>query len=259
MTIHVNKDWWQDLFDDVYLQTDARSVCDAELTAREVDFLEKVLELQPSTSILDLCGGQGRHSLELCRRGFQNVTVLDYSQYLIDLGTATAQQEGLKTKFLQGDARHTGLPAQSVEVIIVMASSFGYCADEHENQQILDEAFRLLKPQGTLLLDLPDREYILQHFKSFSQHQINDDLNVTRHRELREDLIACREIVTSQKHGCIRDGTYCIRLYSPETISAMLRAAGFAAIRFVKDFMRRDADGDYGTMTNRMVVTAEKG
>ena len=39
MTIIVDPDWWKTLFDDVYLLTDARSVCDLALTRREVDLI----------------------------------------------------------------------------------------------------------------------------------------------------------------------------------------------------------------------------
>ena len=37
--VEVNPEWWKTLFDDVYIITDARSVCDEELTCREVDFI----------------------------------------------------------------------------------------------------------------------------------------------------------------------------------------------------------------------------
>jgi len=91
----VEPDWWKKLFDETYLITDARSVCDNRLTSREVDFIEEMLGLEKSWPILDLCGGQGRHSLELARRGFQDVTVLDYSKVLVDLGRRRAQEERL--------------------------------------------------------------------------------------------------------------------------------------------------------------------
>jgi len=152
MKTRVDEEWWKDLFDEVYLLTDARSVCDEELTCREVDFLQGTLCPDTSDPILDLCGGQGRHSLELSGRGFTDVTVLDYSRYLIDLGKKRAEQEGLDTTFIRGDARDTGLPARSFRFIIVMASSFGYFADEGENKKIVMEAFRLLMPGGILLL-----------------------------------------------------------------------------------------------------------
>ncbi len=125
MPIQVDDNWWQDLFDEIYLITDARSICDEKLTSQEVDFLEEMLDLNKSASILDLCGGHGRHSLELSRRGFKDVTVLDYSRYLIDLGGEKAKEEKLNTIFIQGDARNTGLPEKRFQFIIIMASSFG--------------------------------------------------------------------------------------------------------------------------------------
>ena len=39
MAIVVDPDWWKKLFDEVYLITDARSVCDKVLTCREVDVI----------------------------------------------------------------------------------------------------------------------------------------------------------------------------------------------------------------------------
>ncbi len=135
MSIQVDNNWWQELFDEIYLLTDARTVCDEKLTCQEVDFLEGALDLDKSASILDLCGGQGRHSLELSRRGFVNVTVLDYSRYLVGLGEKRTKQEGLNTIFIQGDARNTGLCGQSFQFIIIMASSFGYFIDEDENKK----------------------------------------------------------------------------------------------------------------------------
>ena len=258
MSIQVDSNWWQSLFDEIYLLTDARSVCDEKLTCQEVDFLVETLDWDKSSSILDLCGGQGRHSLELSRRGFTNVTVLDYSRYLVDLGAKRAKQEGLNTIFIQGDARNTGLPAQSYQFIIIMASSFGYFANEDENKKILNEAFRLLMPKGTLLLDLPDRDYVLRNFKPLSCHQVNEDITVSRERELGDDIIYSRERVTSEKRGCISDRTYCTRLYSPQKISDLMYSAGFSSITCQKDFMSREAEGDYGCMTNRMVVTANK-
>jgi len=259
MKPRVDEEWWKGLFDEVYLLTDARSVCDEQLTCREVDFLQGALEPDTSDPILDLCGGQGRHSLELSGRGFTDVTVLDYSQYLIDLGKERAEREGLDTVFIRGDARDTGLPQHRFRFIIVMASSFGYFADDGENRKIITEAFRLLTPGGVLLLDLPNRAYVLKNFKTTSRHRVDEDIIVTRQREMGDNIIYSREIVISEKEGCLRDQRYLTRLYSPETISDMLHSAGFSTVTCEKDFMSRDGMGDYGSMTNRMVVVAEKG
>jgi len=256
--VKIDPDWWKTLFDETYLTTDARSVCDEKLTSREVDFLEEVLKPGKSWPVLDLCGGQGRHSLELSRRGFQDVTVLDYSDTLIGIGRQKAKEEGLNTRFVQDDARATGLPSQRFRVIIVMASSLGYFADESQDNKILCEAFRLLMQQGKLFLDLPDREYVLRDFVPQSWHEANDEIVVCRQRRLDDDVIYSREMVISKMKGLIRDATYCTRLYSPEKITTMLKAAGFHSVTFQKDFVSNERQGEYGLMTNRMIAIAEK-
>lgn len=258
MTIHVDENWWKDLFDEVYLLTDARSVCNDALTAQEVDFLIQALKPERDAPILDLCGGQGRHSLELSRRGFMNVTVLDYSRCLVDLGKRRARQENLETRFIQADARNPGLSAQSFRHIIIMASSFGYFMYDDENRRLLTEAFRLLEPKGMVLLDLPDRDHVVRNFKPFSSHRVNADITVTRERILGDDIIYSREMVMSERKGCVRTSTYCTRLYTGKKISDLLRSAGFSSIECTKGFMNRAREGDFGCMTNRMIVTAHK-
>lgn len=254
----VAPDWWKRLFDEIYLITDARSVCDNELTCKEIDFLVHTLGLDKSDSILDLCGGQGRHSLELSRRGFQNITVLDYSDFLVCMGKEIAEEEGLNIQFVCQDARNTCLPAQNYNIIIVMASSFGYFIDPQDDQKILCEAFRLLIPEGSLLLDLPNQEYVLNHFTPQSWHEADQEMVVCRQRRLAGSVMYAREMVISKTKGLIRDETYCTRLYSAEEITALLTSVGFTSVNIQKDLEIHKEKADYGCMTNRMVVIANK-
>lgn len=255
----IDPDWWKRIFDETYLITDARSVCDNDLTCREVDLIEDFLNPDKSLPILDLCGGQGRHSLELSRRGYQDVTVLDYSKVLIDKGKNTARQEGLNTRFIQNDARATGLIDQSYQFVLIMASSLGYFLEEAENTKILRECFRLLRPKGLLLLDLPDKEYVKDNLLPQSWHEADQDLICCRERQLENDIVYSRELVISKTHGFIRDETYCTRLYSPEMIGEMLDQARFSRVEIKRGIMNREQEGNYGCMTNRMFVVAGKG
>ena len=59
MTIEVDPEWWKTMFDEFYLLTDARSVCDDEITRREVDLICQLLPIRSTHRILDLCGGHG--------------------------------------------------------------------------------------------------------------------------------------------------------------------------------------------------------
>jgi D-alanine-D-alanine ligase len=256
--LKVDSDWWKTLFDETYLITDARTVCDEKLTCREVDFLEYALKPKKTWPILDLCGGQGRHSLELSRRGQEDVTVLDYSEALINLGRERAREEGLNVRFVQGDARDTGLPDQGFKIVFLMASSFGYFVDEGEDRKIVEEIFRLLMPKGLVLLDLPNREYVLKNFTPKSWHEANEAIVVCRHREVEGDIVYGREMVISKHKGLIRDATYCTRLYSPEKITGLLTSAGFSSVHIERGFSVQEKGEDCGLTTHRVFVIARK-
>lgn len=89
---HVRPDWWRRIFTALYLKTDGDVVGDHNITHQEVDLFSEILKLSPDDKILDLCCGQGRHSLELARRTFKYVEGLDRSHYLIQKAKAQAKK-----------------------------------------------------------------------------------------------------------------------------------------------------------------------
>lgn len=207
MSFQVNTDRRKQIFDDIYLMIAVRSVCDVDLTTEEVDFIESALNLDESAPILDLCDGQGRHAIELSRRGYSKVKVLDYSKSLIRTRKQVAEKQNLDTEFIQGDASDTNLSSGTFKSVMVMGGSFGYFVRETENKKNLQEAFRILSPDGTLLQDQPDKEYVLKNFQLISSHKPGKAIQVTRNRKLENDVINCKETVTYSQKGCLRDST----------------------------------------------------
>ena len=65
---YVISDWWKNIFNSYYLKTDGDVVEDKKITSYEADVFSNILELKPDSKILDLCCGQGRHSVEFARR-----------------------------------------------------------------------------------------------------------------------------------------------------------------------------------------------
>lgn len=258
--IHVDPDWWKTLFDEVYLLTDAPFVCNADVTKHEVDVVERLLPLSPTEHILDLCGGQGRHAIELVRRGYAHVTVLDYSDFLLQQGRQEAAALALPVVFCQGDARATSLATASVDVVLVMANSFGFFVDAADDRRVLTEVVRLLAPGGRFLLDLINRDMALQQFRPESWHEATNDIVVCWKRELAHDMVHVREMVLSKRTGLLRDRTYAERLYSRKQICTLLQDVGFEKIEIQCNVLgyHPDSSTDYGLATNRMVVTAMK-
>jgi len=259
--IQIDPDWWQSLFDEVYLLTDAPFVCNPELTTQETTVVEKLLNLCLEDRILDLCGGQGRHALELARRCYQNITVLDYSNFLLQRGKQKAAEAGLGVMFSQGDARALDFPSTNFDAVLLMANSFGYFVNAADDLRILTEVWRVLEDGGRFLLDLVDREVALSNFCSESWHEATNDIVVCWKRELVEDMILVREMVLSKSKGLLRDRTYTERLYSQESLHNILLEVGFTDVKAHNDLFvhNPDNDTDYGLATHRLLITATKG
>lgn len=258
MTIDVNPEWWKSLFDDVYLLTDARTICDDDVTRREVDLFCRLLPLDRGDRILDLCGGQGRHSLELSRRGFEKCTVLDFSSYLVDHGRTCADREGVPLTFIRGDARSSGLPDESFDHVLIAGNSLGYLPGKNDDAALIREAGRLIRPGGSILIDVTDGDEAEEFFSPNAWHEIGDDIIVCRQREKGEGLVRAREIVISRERGLIREQSYAIRIYRPSELSSLVEGAGFTGVAAHRAVDLVEKDGDHGLMNRRCVVTARR-
>jgi len=96
---HLPQEWWRDLFNSLYLKTDGDVVENDQNTVRDIDLVVKATGIGLQDHVLDLCCGQGRHTLELASRGFRHVAGLDRSRYLIRLARKRARSRGLDVTF----------------------------------------------------------------------------------------------------------------------------------------------------------------
>jgi D-alanine-D-alanine ligase len=258
MSIKVDPEWWKTMFDDVYLLTDARSVCDEDITRREVDLICELLPIRPGHKILDLCGGHGRHSLELCARGMRHCTLLDYSQHLVDYARQCATKCNYDMDVVRADARSTGLPSESFDHVLIMGNSLGYIQESTADRQILAEANRVLRPRGWLLIDVTDGAAIKNSFNPTAWHEIGTDIVVCRYRDLEENTLYSREMVVSKEKGLVRDRTYSVRLYESQTVGALLEETGFKRVNVHTNFSPHQGTGDYGFMDRRVLGVGQK-
>jgi len=256
---HLPPEWWRDLFRSLYLKTDGDVIDSAANTALEVDLLVQTVGLEPNDRILDLCCGQGRHCLELARRGFRNVTGLDRSRYLIRLARKRARQAGFAVTFHEGDARRFRLGENTFHCVAIMGNSFGYFERDEDDLAVLEAVKRVLVSGGTLALDLVDGEWMREHFEPRSWEWIDQNHFVCRERSLASDgrRLVSREVVVHAEKGVIADQFYAERLYSRRQVQDLLEAAGFASMRIHADVAAESNRGqDLGMMARRTFLTA---
>jgi D-alanine-D-alanine ligase len=258
MNIQVDPAWWKTLFDEIYLLTDARSVCDPQITRREVDLICQLLPIQEGHAVLDLCGGHGRHSLELSRRGLLACTVLDYSETLINFARTNASKNNLEIAFICGDARQMDIASNSYDHVIIMGNSLGYVQEEGADAKIISEAHRVLRDGGWILVDVADGKAIRSSFRTNAWHEIGDSFIVCRQREMQEPFICAREIVMSKTDGLVRDQSYAIRIYDAAGVSGLLAEGGFRRIGIHTEFSPHAENGDYGFMNQRIIAVGQK-
>jgi len=130
-----------------------------------------------------------------------------------------------------------------------------------DDEKVLCEVFRVLKPWGRLLLELADGEYLKDHFKERSWEWISKDHFVCRERSLSLDKrrLICREVITDVEKGVIADQFYAERLYTKNDIFNLLSSAKFFNITISLDGIKglSQRNQDLGMMERRMVITAQ--
>lgn len=246
------------IFNAAYLKTDGDVVADETITADEVDAIIQTLQPQSDWCILDLCCGQGRHTLEFARRGFLGVEGLDRSHYLIQRARKQARSENLQIRFREGDARKLPHPADTFDAVLILGNSFGYFETIEDDLRVLRQVLRVLKSDGVLLLDLADGEHLRASFQPRSWEWAGKKLFVCRERALSSDgeRLISREIITHPEKGVIADQFYAERLYDQAAICQLILRAGFRDPVIHANYATASTrNQDLGMMAQRMLVT----
>jgi SAM-dependent methyltransferase len=245
--------WYESFFGQDYLDVYGYQFTD-ERARKETEFAARALDLQPGQRVLDLCCGQGRHAVLLASLGL-DVTGLDLSEQYLALTRAAAETHHVSLETVHADMREIPYEAH-FDAVVNMFSSFGYLESEAEDARVLDSIFRALKPGGRVLLDLLNRDWVVDNYVQNDWHRGDDGTLYLEHREL--DLLTSRNHVTFTAIG--PDGRqreivgHHIRLYTLREVAGMLEAAGLAFEAVYGGF----GGEPYGIDTRRTIVVARR-
>jgi ubiquinone/menaquinone biosynthesis C-methylase UbiE len=203
-----------------------------ERIQRETDAIWARCGLNPGARVADLGCGHGRHALALAARGAQVVGV-DTAVALLDRARQLGEGHSVHVRWVRADMRRVPLQSARLDLAIVI-DAFGFFDSEHDNDAVLREAARVLRPGGSLVVKIVNGSPIVAAFRS-GQLEERDGVVVEVTRTL--SLAPARMIERLSISGARGSGQYerRQRLYRADEMAAALQAAGFAAVDISAD------------------------
>lgn len=200
-------------------------------TAREVDSVVKLLDLQPGATVVDLCCGPGRHSLELARRGFK-VTGVDLNRAYVKQARKAVAAEKLDVEFVEANVLEFSRKG-AFDAAIIMYSSFGYFEEIADDRRLLANISASLRPHGAVLIDTMGKEPSSRRFFERAWHRPDDfpeDVFIVENRVVGAWERLELKWTVVKPDGARKNAIMNIRLYSALEMASLLRDAGFDKI-----------------------------
>ncbi len=134
---------------------------DSTQAAAYADFIEKILEFTPSSSVLDLACGKALVSIELAKRGHKIVALDNCNDILLNAMEQALKQSVSLTLRLCSDAQFDY--KSQMDFVLLRNSMFGICHNDQENEMILEGIAKSLKKGGRCLIEVYNKEFAMNH------------------------------------------------------------------------------------------------
>jgi 2-polyprenyl-3-methyl-5-hydroxy-6-metoxy-1,4-benzoquinol methylase len=219
--------WYEEVFDNYAHQYDKESFTKG--TPGEVDFIEKEIDSNRSSRILDIGCGTGRHSIELALRGY-SVTGIDLSEGMLARARQKAHEAGVRVEFIRADARRLQFSREFDLAIMLCEGAFPLMETDEMNYSILQSAANALGEKGKFIFTTLNGLFPLFHsVKDF----INSDASEGHSSQNSFDLMTFRD--TSVFEFVDDDGnSHSVRsnerYYVPSEITWLLKSVSFKTV-----------------------------
>jgi ubiquinone/menaquinone biosynthesis C-methylase UbiE len=179
--------------------------------------IEPYLPTDPNALILDACGGTGRWSIRMARKGCR-VVLLDISEKMLETAEKRIRREGLQNRIIikREDITKTSYPDETFDMVLCELALLFF-----ENPDILlKELNRVLKRGGRLIISAPNR-YVQSLFALPEKPNPSDMENAL-------------DILLRKKYGTMPENTK-VKIYTwtPDEFRKMLERNGFSVEKIV--------------------------
>lgn len=179
---------------------------------------------------------------------------IDVDPALLDEARRRAAAVGVDAVLDEGDLRSLPVPGAWADAVLNLASSVGLFASEDDNAAVFDEAYRVLRPGGRLLVETSHRDSVVAAGFGSSWSERPDGTLVLQRRHfdpvegrlLQQFTIVGPDGERLERH--LRP-----RRYALTELASLLAASGFVDVEFHGGWR-----GEPVTVTDRVVVVATK-
>jgi SAM-dependent methyltransferase len=238
--------WYIKSFQDDYLKIYSHRTDEA--AKEEVNQITSLLNMETKKNVLDLCCGNGRHSRQLAKLGYQ-VTGIDLSTVLLQ--EAEQRNDTKAIRYLHRDVRD--LPfKEEFDYVLNLFTSFGYFEQVEENMKVFTSIYNSLKQDGKFLIDFLNPGYVKNTLVPYSERTV-DDLLVIEKRRI-EGKKVCKDIEIHQGEK-IRIYQEQVNLFEYEEMESMIGRSGLEVTQVYGDFKQQTYDE---LESPRMIIIGKK-
>ena len=170
------EDQWNQMLDfseyqlqDAYSRMDMNAQRWTRHTLHEIDYVERTCCITPDSCILDAGCGQGRHIIELAKRGYNHLTAYDFSTRLLDFARTKAEEQGCLIDFEVKDCRHLRRGA-TYDCVLCLYDVIGSFRTYEDNISIIKSISGVLKHGGRCVVSVMNMEVTQRQ----ATHKVDD-------------------------------------------------------------------------------------
>jgi len=242
--------WYVNIFND--MGADWEAIVNMRDTWKEADFIRRVTSKKGVT--LDLCCGTARHSIILCKKGW-NFIGMDLSKNLLAIAKLRMKEAGVWFPLIRADMRHFPFRNEVFNAVINMFTSFGYLPSESEDAKSLSEIDRTLKKSGVFLLDISNRDHIVKNFTERDWAEFEPYyLLEKRFLDIKNSRLVSQWTLIQKKNNKVKLILHEVRLYTLGQIEKLLNEVGL----IVKEVYGGYEKQEFNIDSSRMIMLVQK-
>ena len=161
-------DWAREYFERGYAQRWGL-LAPSDSARLEAAGLWTLLRLSPTSRIVDIGCGHGKHAFPLAERGAE-VIGLDFAVALLNRARHLAAELRTQVHWVRGDMRRLPLRSGCAGAAILM-DAFGFFDTEEEHEAVLREAARVLTTGGRIALKVVNGGLVLDDFRATEREE----------------------------------------------------------------------------------------